>query len=178
MVGRTVLVTGGSGGTVVHGVATDMDLFRRLRTRGESRGAAGIDDLTTALALVSGEPFSDLRPPGWSWLLEGERLDHIMTCAIVDTAHITTTHALSVGDLDLARFAAETAADSAPYEEIPQLDLVAVEKAAGEDVRAGGRLTAEVVNRSDDGLGPVDVPLRSAQVIGHRGWNKESQRMG
>jgi len=40
-----------------------------------------------------------------------------MTCAIVDTAHITTTHSLSVGDLDLARFAAETAADSAPYEE-------------------------------------------------------------
>ena len=61
MVGRTVLVTRGSGWTVVHGVATDMDLFRRLRTRGESRGAAGIDDLTTALALVSGEPFSDLR---------------------------------------------------------------------------------------------------------------------
>lgn len=45
------------------------------------------------------------------WLLDGERLDHIMTCAIVDTAHIVTTHALAVGDLGLARFAAETSVE-------------------------------------------------------------------
>lgn len=155
---------------VVRGVATDLDLFRRLRTRGESRGTAGIEDLTTALALVSGEPFTDLRPAGWSWLLDGERLDHIMTCAIVDTAHIVTSHALSIGDLDLARFAAETAADAAPYEEIPKLDLVAVDEAAGEDDRAGERLTHEVLNRSDDDVGPIGVPERSTTVLHQRGW--------
>jgi hypothetical protein len=33
--------------------------------------------------------------------LEGERLDHIMTSAIVDVDHIVTTHALAVGDLDM-----------------------------------------------------------------------------
>jgi len=65
-------------------------------------------DLECALQLVSGEPFSDLREAGWSWLLEGERLDHILTCAIVDVAHIVTTHALTVDDTDLARAAAET----------------------------------------------------------------------
>lgn len=169
---------GVQGRYVVRGVATDLDLFRRLRARGESRGATGIEDLTTALALVSGEPFTDLRPAGWSWLLEGERLDHIMTCAIVDTAHIVTTHALSVGDLDLARFAAETAADAAPYEEIPQLDLVAVERASGEDESANARLTDGVLNRADDDLGPIGVPDRSSQVITWGGWNSGPARTG
>ena len=155
---RQAHADGVQGRYVVRGVATDLDLFRRLRARGESRGAAGIEDLTTALALVSGEPFTDLRPAGWSWLLEGERLDHIMTCAIVDTAHIVTTHALSVGDLDLARFAAETAADAAPYEEIPKLDQAAVDEAAGDDDRATERLIDGVLNRTDDELGPSEYP--------------------
>ena len=92
----------------VHGVLSDADLFRRLRARGQARGAEGMADLECALQLVSGEPFSDLREAGWSWLLEGERLDHILTCAIVDVAHIVTTHALTVDDTDLARAAAET----------------------------------------------------------------------
>ena len=71
------------------GVLCDMDLFRRLRARGASRGSEGMEDLVAALRLVSGEPFSDLRETGWSWLLEGERLDHVMTCAIVDVGHIS-----------------------------------------------------------------------------------------
>lgn len=173
---RQAHADGVQGRYVVRGVATDLDLFRRLRARGESRGAAGIEDLTTALALVSGEPFTDLRPAGWSWLLEGERLDHIMTCAIVDTAHIVTTHALSVGDLDLARFAAETAADAAPYEEIPQLDQAAVDAAAGDDDRATERVIDGVLNRTDDELGPVEVPERSGQVMSSRGWNQQRAR--
>ena len=75
------------------GVLCDLDLFRRLRARGQSRGADGMDDLIAALHLVSGEPFTDLRKDGWGWLLEGDRLDHIMTAAIVDVGHIVTTHA-------------------------------------------------------------------------------------
>ena len=89
------------------GVLCDLDLFRRLRARGQSRGADGMADLVSALHLVSGEPFTDLRKDGWGWLLEGDRLDHIMTAAIVDVGHIVTTHALAVGDLDLADFASQ-----------------------------------------------------------------------
>ena len=99
-----------------------------------------------------------------------------MTCAIVDTAHIVTTHALSVGDLDLARFAAETAADAAPYEEIPRLDQAAVDEAAGDDDHATERVIDGVLNRTDDELGPVEVPERSGQVMSSRGWNQQRAR--
>jgi nucleoid-associated protein YgaU len=156
----------------VKGVATDMDLFRRLRTRGQSRGVDGIADLVTALALVSGEPFADLRPAGWSWLLDGDRMDHIMTCAIVDVAHIVTTHALTAGDYDLARLAAETAYRAAPDDETSRLDLIAVAAATGHADLAEQQLVHEVLNRSDDGLGPVSLPARSARIINQRGWDQ------
>ena len=158
---------------VVNGVATDLDLFCRLGTRGQCRGWAGIDDLRTALTLVSGQPFSDLRPSGWGWLLDGERSDHPMSCAIVDTAHIVTTHALGVGDLDLARFAAETAYDTAPYDETSRL---AVEKALGNETGADRLLVDGVLTRSDDDLGPIELPEQSAQIIRQHGWNEPRAR--
>ena len=163
--------SGVKGRYVMTGVETDLDLFRRLRTRGQSRGAAGIEDLRTALTLVTGEPFSDLRPIGWTWLLEGERIDHIMSCAIVDTAHIVTTHALGIGDLELARFAAETSYDAAPYDETSRLDLVAVEKACGRDDVADTLLVDGVFNRSDDDLGPIELPRRTVDVLARHGRN-------
>ncbi len=168
---RQTHVAGEGARYVLNGVATDLDLFRRLRTRGQSRGEAGIDDLQTALTFVTGEPFTDLRSTGWNWLLEGERLDHIMSCAIVDTAHVVVTHALSVGDLDVARFACQTGHLASPYDETSRLDLIAVGKASGDAEAADQFLAEGVLNRSDDDLGPVDVPERSTQVIRQRVWS-------
>ena len=154
----------------VSGVLVDADLFRRLRARGETRGSEGIADLRRALTLVSGIPFDQLRPGGWSWLYEGDRLDHHMLCGIVDVAHMVTTDALRSGDIARARAAAETAALAAPHEEIPRLDLAAVAAAEGHDAEAERMLRREVVNRSDDGLPPIELSERTETIIRNRNW--------
>ncbi|MGB8384718.1 MAG: hypothetical protein WCG47_26335, partial [Dermatophilaceae bacterium] len=82
----------------ISGLLIDADLFRRLRLRGQARGQDGIDDYVTALRLVTGEPFSQMREGGGAWLVGGDRLDHHLTHAIVDVAHLVTTHALAAGD--------------------------------------------------------------------------------
>lgn len=152
-----------------------MDLFRRTPARGQSRGAEGFADFNIALRLASGQPFDQLRTAGWSWLLEGERLDHLMGYAIVDVAHIVTTHALAEGDLPRTRAAVETARRAAPYDEISRLDLVAVLSAEGHQDAADKLLVDDVCNRSDDDLGPVDLPQRTHQIIGQRRWLKPRQ---
>lgn len=161
---------------VLNGVLCDLDLFRRLRTRGQSRGADGIDDLIAALRLVSGEPFTDLREDHWAWLLEGDRWDHIMTSAIVDVGHIVTTHALADGDPDLALWAANVAYTAAPYDEVAQLDMIAAEKAAGRSNQADADLRDKVLNRRDDDLPPVDLPERTEQIVRHQKWQPPRSR--
>ncbi|KAB7740346.1 LysM peptidoglycan-binding domain-containing protein [Nostocoides sp. F2B08] len=165
---------------------TDADLFRRLRTRGQARGADGITDLTTALRLVTGRPFD--YPPereaagGWAWLIGGDRHDEHLRVAIVDVAHIVTTHALAEGDLATARRAAQTARLAAPDEEIPRLDLAAVAAAAGQDTEARRIIRDEVCNRSDDDGAPMELPVRTAAVLRERavfrqqraGWDRRS----
>jgi hypothetical protein len=121
-------------------------------------------DLVSALHLLSGEPFTDLRKDGWAWLLEGDRLDHIMTAAIVDVGHIVTTHALAVGNIDLADFASNVALAASPYDEIANLDRAAVDGAMGDVERAEARLRNDISNRSDDRYGPIQVPPRTTEV--------------
>lgn len=152
------------------GVLCDLDLFRRLRTRGQSRGSDGIEDLVTALHLVTGEPFTDLRKEHWNWLLEGDRWDHLMTSAIVDVGHIVTAHALAAGDHDLALWASQVSYAAAPYDEIAQLDMVQAEKAAGDVDRADRNLNDKVFNRRDDELPPIDLPERTEQVVAEKSW--------
>lgn len=146
------------------GVVSDLDLFCRLRARGQSRGAEGMTDLVSAMHLVSGEPFTDLRKDGWGWLLDGDRLDHIMTAAIVDVGHIVTTHALTVGDLDLAEFASHVTLAASPYDDIATLDRAEVERSTGDLEGADARMRNYVFNRSDDVLGPIQLPPRTAEV--------------
>jgi nucleoid-associated protein YgaU len=154
----------------VQGVLVDIDLFRRLRARGESRGAEGIVDLETALSLVAGVPFSHLRERGWSWLLDGERLHETIGCAIVDTAHVIVVDALAKDDLATARRAAETACKAAPYDDICRLDLVKVTAAEGHVDAADRMLVDDVFNRADDHLPPVELSARTRAVTRRQDW--------
>lgn len=158
-------------------VLVDADLFRRLRLRAQARGAAGVDDLLQALRLVQGVPFSQLRPGGWSWLSEGERIDEVLTLTIVDTAHLATTACLRAGDLHNARLATMTALRAAPYEDIPRLDMARVTEAEGERAEAETIVLDEVCNASDvDGEGPVDLSDRTRQVVEDRQWGNRRRR--
>ncbi|GAA2094081.1 LysM peptidoglycan-binding domain-containing protein [Nocardioides furvisabuli] len=154
----------------VQDVLVDLDLFRRLRARGEARGAEGISDLETALSLVAGVPFSHLRERGWSWLLDDERLHETIGCAIVDTAHVIVIDALARGDLATAREAAETACKAAPYDDICRLDLVKVTDVEGHVDAADRMLVDDVLNRADDYMPPVDLPERTRDVASYQGW--------
>lgn len=160
----------------VQDVLVDLDLFRRLRARGEARGAAGIEDLKTAMSLVRGLPFSLLREKGWSWLLDTERVHETVGCAIVDTAHILVTDALAKGALDLAREVAEAACEAAPYDDICRLDLVKVAAAEGHEEVADEMLAGQVFNRTDDYLPPIDLPKRTGDVVGKEGWGNTKRR--
>ena len=154
----------------LEGVLIDADLFKRLRLRGQARGTTGISDLSTALTLVSGPPFDQLRSGGYDWLIEGNRLDHIYVAAIVDVAHILAIHGLAADDLDTARAATEIALLAAPYEEKPRLDLVAIRHAEGRAGAATAYLRSEVCNRSDDGDAPLDLSTRTQEILRRREW--------
>lgn len=150
----------------VEDVLVDADLFRRLRVRGEARGPAGLDDLKRALTLVKGTPFGQLRRDGGAWLSEGQRLDQILHCSIVDVAHLVTTASLALGDHAGAREAAELAVSIAPAEETAQLDLAAALAAQGHHRAAEHLLREHVFNRSDDEDDiPTELPVRSEQII-------------
>ncbi|MGY0541402.1 LysM peptidoglycan-binding domain-containing protein [Nocardioides sp. YJ-D4] len=146
-------------------ILVDLDLFRRLRARGESRGADGITDLHQALRLITGEPFTQMRERGWSWLLDGQRHDHIAVSMIVDTAHLVVNRALAEHAYESAREAAQIAMRAAPYDDVPRLDHARVLAATGHQGLAEQQLGEDIFNR-DDGDGPTEPPQRSKRVAG------------
>jgi nucleoid-associated protein YgaU len=157
------------------GVLTDIDLFRRLRARGQARGPEGIPDLQAALALVTGEPFTGQRSGGWAWLADGVRVDQHMVCAVVDVAHLVTIAALNSGDLQLARTATEIALLAAPYEDTPHLDLAAVVATEG-DLQAAERiLNDDVCNRAEASEAPDDLPSRTADLVSSPPWLRKGR---
>ncbi|MDI9629441.1 MAG: LysM peptidoglycan-binding domain-containing protein [Acidobacteriota bacterium] len=153
----------------VDDLLVDVDLFRRLRARGEARGSEGISDLVTALELVMGRPFDQLRGTGWAWLAD-MNIDHHMVCAIVDVAHLVTTHFLKTDDLRKARATVEKALVAAPYDTIPKLDLAAIAHAEGHTEEAKRIVHEEVCNVLDDGGLPEDVSERTAEIIASFEW--------
>ncbi|MEJ7832474.1 MAG: LysM peptidoglycan-binding domain-containing protein [Nocardioides sp.] len=152
------------------GLLIDADLFRRLRARAETRGPAGIEDLHQALALVTGRPFDKLRADGWTWFLQGDRLDHQMQCAVGDVAHLVTIYSLERRDLERARVAVEKARIADPDADTTQLNRAALAAAEGFPEEADRILRDEVCNRSDDGQAPLDLSERTASIIRTHDW--------
>ena len=159
----------------LQGVLVDADLFRRLRQRGTTRGPEGLTDLRAALSLVTGEPFEGRRPAGWAWLADGDRIDHHLTCAIIDTAHLVTAASLAAGDLKAAREAATIGHRVAPYDDIPGLDLAAVLAAEGNQAGAHRVLTDEIGNRHSPAEAPQDLSPRSVKLATKPGWLKDGR---
>ncbi|MEA5053338.1 MAG: hypothetical protein VB093_07845, partial [Propionicimonas sp.] len=168
-------VARGMGVYQVIGVLADIDLFRRLRARGQARGPGGLVDLQVALGLVSGEPFTGQRGRGWAWLADSVRIDQHMVCAVVDVAHTVTIAALHAGDLELARIATEIALLAAPYEDTPRLDLAAVVAAEGDQQAAERILRDDVSNRADGGDAPDDLPERTAELVASPPWLRKGR---
>ena len=147
----------------------DVDLFRRLRLRGQACGTDGVDDMVAALGLVTGRPFDQLRPGGWSWLTD-TGIDHHMTCAIVDTAHLLTIHFLQTGQLDRAQAATETSLLAAPYEEIPKLDMAAILQAQGHNEESRHLIDQDICNAEDDDELPAQIGQRTEQILAQEDW--------
>lgn len=162
--------SGTLGAYKLQGVLCDLNIFRRLRSRAQSKGTEGMDDLISALRLVSGEPFSRLGDRDWSWLLEGDRWDQVITSAIVDVGHIVSAHALADNDTALALWAARTAYTASPYDEVAQLDVIQAVAAGGDDEHAKKDLADKVFNRRDDELPPIELPERTAKIVADKKW--------
>jgi hypothetical protein len=158
-----------TGGVYRAELLADIDLFHRLRARAQARGADGLPDLVDALRLVDGQPFDRLRPGGWAWLFDGERLDEYAVCAILDVAHLVVTASLAAGDTRTARLAAQIARTAAPYSESATADLAAVAAADGDTAEAH-RLLAQVAGYAEDGEAPELPSPRGEQLLGQANW--------
>ncbi len=142
----------------LQGVLVDADLFRRLRLRGQAKGPAGLDDLRTALSLVTGEPLTGFNDNRGNWIYDGERVDQQYVVAIADVAHIIATAEHQAGNHLAAREAALIALKADPYGETARLDYRA---AGGPDLGKPPDLP-ESPFPSDE-----DWPDRTRQIVNH-----------
>lgn len=145
----------------LQGVLVDVDLFRRLRARGQSRGAEGLTDLVQALELVTGAPLDRRRLGGYGWLDPGE--EYLYTAMIVDVAHVVATQALATGDLQLARQACEVARHTGSSDDIALLDLAALHYAQGFFAEAEAVIAKVLTN--NEAQVEEDLPPRTYEVL-------------
>lgn len=155
----------GIGIYLVEDCLVDVELFRRLRSRGIARGRAGIEDLERALELVGGRPFDQLRPGGWNWLFEGDRLDQHMVCAIGDIAHLVSTHHRQQGNLERARHATQIGLLGDPNSETLRLDLAGIMIEEGHE-DAARRVLADALGDTVE----LDLTARAEGILRAKGW--------
>ena len=149
-------------------VLLDADLFRRLRVRGQARGGRdGIRDLRAALDLVTGPPFDQRRPGGYSWLA-GTPLDYQYQAMIADVAHTVATHHLAAGEPAQAEWAARVALLAGSLEDTPLLDLVAACRQQGDTAAADQHVRAIMANH--DAEIEEDLPKRTYEILLRKDW--------
>lgn len=108
------------------GVTSDWEQFCLLTAGGINRAQSTA--LRDALALVRGAPLADAAPWQWQWA-ENMRTD--MISAIRDAGVVLSEHALTLGDIDLSRWAIGQASLAAPEDELLLACLAKTEYRAG-----------------------------------------------
>ncbi len=154
------------------GYLLDWHLFRRLRSRGESRGPAGTNDLRDALSLVRGAPlasadvaYSPAARNPYVWLPTSEIQPHHLAAAVVDTAHRLVELCLDGGDITGARWAVDQAwlADPARASDIAWRDLLRVAAAEGNTAELD-QLLGELMNARDAEV-PEDLDRETYRLL-------------
>lgn len=159
------------------GLLVDWHLFRRLRTRGERRGLAGVADLRAALRLVVGPPLQDAaelagaspRVP-YSWLPGSPLQPELILAGIIDAAHQLVDLSLSTGDVETAEWAVRQAwlADARRSDDHPWRDLLRTAHARGDQERVG-EIVAELLRWRDaehpDELAPATGRLIRSMLV-------------
>lgn len=146
----------------------DVELFQRLRERGDAKAAAGdptaINDYVAALNMVRGPILPEASGTGWRWLANEDRREDLKAPGwVVDAAHRAVQVALTAGDLDRARWAANLAHDTDPYSDVPLLDLLVIAAQAG-DMATANKHAWEVVWANEKDV-PEELPTETFQVI-------------
>ena len=143
----------------INGLLVDYDLFRRLRARGEARGADGLADLVAALNLVSGTPLTD-RGFGYEWLPAGEEL--LYQGAVAEVAHLVATRALEAGDDAEAIRACEIALQFDEADDRALLAMVKAHENAGREAEKKATILRLTTLE--------DPPARTVEVMRRNGW--------
>ena len=107
------------------------------------------------------------RPAGWTWLIDGDRVDHHMICAVTDVAHILVTRHLHTGDLDAAKHAATIALTADPDSETARLDLAGIMVHEGHTGSAR-RIVADALGEDAD----LDLTPRATDILNGKDWLK------
>jgi nucleoid-associated protein YgaU len=151
---------GGVQGYSICGLLVDYDLFRRLRVRGEARGADGLPDLVAALDLVSGTPLSHLREFGYEWLPAGDEL--LYQGAIAEVAHLVATRSLAAGDNAEAIRACEIALQLDAEDDRALLGKIKAYENAGREAEKDATILRLTTLE--------DPPARTLEVMRRNGW--------
>jgi nucleoid-associated protein YgaU/DNA-binding SARP family transcriptional activator len=163
VVGADVLPTSTDGRYRLQHVWTDLAEVERLVASASAHGEEAVTHLRAALELVSGPPISYERRHRrhFTWVDLGNHASR-WERIVADAAHLLATIALSDGDVDLARWAAERGLVAAPASETLTCDLISAHLAAGDRVRAE-RVGDEYARVLDD-LG-FDEPPEAVQEL-------------